>query len=75
MADDSFICATLIGRKASHTPFVQYKQEWKRPTLVHRWLSRTPAVLARVIPRGWVPVMGIKMRSLVSLSAHSASYW
>jgi len=25
--------------------------------------------------RGWVAVLGIKMRSLVNLSAHSASYW
>ena len=48
MAYDSFICATLTGRRGSHTPFVQYKQKWKRPTSVHRRLSRTPAVLGGV---------------------------
>ena len=35
-------------------------------------VKRTQAVLGRVIPRGWVPVSGIKVRSLVGLSAHSA---
>ena len=74
MADDSFICVTLTGHRGSHTPFVQYKQERKRPTPVRRRLSWTPAVLGSVIPGG-VPVLGIKMRSLVSFSAHSASYW
>jgi len=74
MVDDLFICSTLTGRRGSHTPFVQYKQKRKRPTPVHRRLGRTQAVLGRVIPGG-APVLGIKMRSLVSLSAHSASYW
>ena len=35
-------------------------------------LSETQAVLGRVIPGGWVPVSGMKMRSLVGSSAHSA---
>jgi len=49
-----------------------YKQERKRPTPVWRRLSRTQAFLGRVIPGVCVPVYGIKVRSLVALSAHSA---
>jgi len=36
-------------------------------------LSRTNAVLARVTPKVWVPMSGMKVRSLVVLSNHSAS--
>jgi len=49
-----------------------YKQERKRPTPVRRRLSRTQALLGRVIPGVCVPVSGIKVRSLVGLSANSA---
>ena len=49
-----------------------YKHERKCPTPVRRRLSRTHAILGRVI-RGGVP--GMKMRGLVGLSAHSAFYW
>jgi len=49
-----------------------YKQERKRPTLVRRRLRRTHVVLGRVIPEGGVPVSGMKVRSLVVLSNHSA---
>jgi len=52
-----------------------YKQERKRPTPVRRRLSLTQALLGRVIPCVCVPVCGIKMRSLVGLSAHSAFHW
>jgi len=52
-----------------------YKHERKRPTSVGRQLSRTQALLGRVIPGGWIPVSGIKMRSLVGLSTHSALHW
>jgi len=49
------------------------KQEGNVPTPVRRRLSRwTHAVLGRVIPGGWVPVSGMKVRSLVVLSNHSA---
>jgi len=34
----------------------------------------TQALLGRVAPRGWVPVSGMKTRSLVRLSAHSACH-
>ena len=50
-----------------------YKQERKHPTLVWRRLSRTQALLGRVI-RGDAGV-GNKVRSLVGLSAHSTFHW
>jgi len=49
-----------------------YRQERKRPTPVPRRLSRSHAVLGRAIPRRLVPVSGMKLRSLVGLSHHSA---
>ena len=52
-----------------------YKHERKRPTPVRRWLNRTQALLGRVIPGGWVPVSGMKVRRLVGLFAHSAFHW
>jgi len=73
MVDGVLFCATLTGRRGGHTNL--YKHERKRPTLVRIWLSRTHALLGRVIPGGWVPVSGMKMRSLVGLSVHSAFRW
>ena len=64
MVDGLFFCATLTGGRGGHTHF--YKQERKRPTAVRRWLSRTQALLGRVIPGGWMPVSEMKMRSLMS---------
>jgi len=70
MVDGLFFCPhSQVAEKA--IPHL-YKQERKRPTAVRRRLSRTRAVLGRVIPGGWVPVSGIKVRSLVRLSNHSA---
>ena len=71
MVDGLFFCVTLTGRGEEAIPHL-CKQEWKRPTPARRRLSRTQALLGRVIPGGWVPVSGIKVRSLVGLSAHSA---
>ena len=45
------------------------------PAPVRRRLSRIQALLGRVIPAGWVPVSGMKMRSLVGLSVHYALHW
>jgi len=82
MVDGLFFCATLTSRRGSHTHL--YKQEWKRPTPVRRRLSRTQALLGRTHAiqalwdshsKGWVPMSGMKMRSLVGLSVHSASNW
>jgi len=57
-------------RKGGHTHLC--KHERKRPTPVRRRLSRTHAVFGRVIPWGWVPVSGLKKRSVVALSNHYA---
>jgi len=69
MVDSLFFCATLTGREEA-IPHL-FKQERKRSTPVRRRLSRTQAVLGKAIPRGWVPVLGMKVRSLVGLSAHT----
>jgi len=50
-----------------------YKQEQKRPTPVRRPLSRTQALLGRVIPEGWVPMLGMKVRNLAVLCNHFVS--
>jgi len=70
MVDGLFFCATLTGRKEA-IPHL-YKQERKRLTSVRRRLSQTQALLGRVIPGVCVPVSGIKVLSLMGLSAHSA---
>jgi len=59
-------------RKTTWVSTLLYKQEFKRLTPVQRRLS---ALLGRLIPGGWVPVSGIKMRSLMGLSAHPAFHW
>jgi len=69
MVDGLFFCATLTGRRGGLTPFVQAGVETS-DIAVRRWLSRTQT-LGRVI-LGCVPVSGIKVWSLVGLSAHSA---
>ena len=53
-----------------------YKQERKRPTPVRRRLGRTHRLFLEWSFRGgWVPVSGMKMRSLVALFAHYAFHW
>jgi len=49
-----------------------HNQDQKRPKLVRRRLSQTHTVLGRAVPGGWVPVLGMKARSLIRLSNHSA---
>ena len=63
-------------RRSQRRPYPHmYRQERKRPTPVRRRLSWTQAFLGRVIPGGCVLMSGIKMRSLVGFSAHSAFHW
>jgi len=71
MVDGLFFCATFTGRREGHTPFVQAGAE----------TSDTGAEAVKADPGssweghsgcGCVPVSGIKVRSLVGLSAHSA---
>jgi len=69
MVDGLCFCATLTGRRGGHTPFVQAGAE----------TSDTGAEVVKPDPgssweghsRGYVPVSGINMRSLVGLSVHS----
>ena len=73
MVDGLFFCATLTGCRGGHTPFAQTRSE----------TSDTGAEAVEPIPGsswkghsgGWVPVSGIKMRSLTGLSAHYAFHW
>jgi len=71
MACSSAPHSQAAGEAISHS----YKQDRKRPTPVRRRLSRTQALLGRVISKGWVPVSGMKVQSLVGLSAHSTLHW
>jgi len=69
----STVCSSATRSQATEEAIPNlYKQERKRPTPVRRHLSRTQARLGRVISGVWVPVWGMRMRSLVGLSAHSA---
>jgi len=70
MADGLFFCATLTGRRGDHTPFVQAGAEMSDTAAGTVKLDQ--ALLGRVFQVGWVPVSGMKVRSLVVLSAHSA---
>ena len=78
------LCRTALSTDCSSAPHSQaakeakhrlYKQERKRPTLEWRRLSRTQALLWRVIPRGWLPVSVMRVQSFVGFSAHSAFHW
>ena len=71
----STVCSAPHSQAAEEAITHLYKQERKGPTPVQRRLWRTHAVLERVIPGGWVPVSGMKVRSLVRLSNHSAFHW
>ena len=69
------VCSALHSQAADEAIPHLYRQERKRPTPVWRRLSRTQALLGRVILGVCVPVSGIKVWSLVGLSAHSAFHW
>jgi len=72
----STVCSSAPHSQAAEEVIPHlYKQGRKRPTPVRRRLSRTQALLARATPGGWVPMLGMKMRSLVGLSAHFAFHW
>ena len=71
----SRVCSSAQHSQAAEEAIPHlYKQERKRPTLVWRRWSRAQALLGMVIP-GYLPYSGIKVRSLVGLSAHSAFHW
>jgi len=70
MVDGLFFCATLTGCRGGNTPFVQAGAETS--DTVAEAVKPDPDLLGRAIPGGCVPVSGIKVRSLVGMSAHSA---
>ena len=65
-------CRTTWSTVYSSAPHSQEAEEAILHWCKRKRLSRTHAVLGRVIPGGWVPVSGMNMRSLVRLSNHSA---
>jgi len=69
MVDGLFFCATLTGCRGGHTPFVQAGEETSDTGV--EAVKPDPRCSWEVIPRGWVPVSGMKVRSLVKLSNHS----
>ena len=72
----STICSSAPHSQASEEAIPHlYNQDRRCPTPVRRRLSRTQALLGRVILGVCVPVSGIKVRSLVGLSAHYAFHW
>ena len=76
MAIWSTVCSFAPHSQAAEEDILHlYKQERKRLTTVRRPLSRIRAVLGGFIPRRWVQVLGMKVRSLAGLSAHSAFHW
>jgi len=70
MVDGWFFCATFTGRRGKHTPFVPAEAETSDTGA--EVVEPTQAVLGRVILGGWVLVSGMKIRSLMGLSVHSA---
>jgi len=71
----STVCSSAPHSQAAEEAIPHlYKQEWKRLTPVRGRFSRTQALLGRSFRR-WVPVSGMKMRSLVGLSDHFAFHW
>jgi len=75
MVDGLFFCATHTDHKGGHTPFVQEGAEMSDTSA--EGLSRNHAVVGSVIPREWVPVSVMKVRSRKhrGLSAHSSLNW
>jgi len=64
MVDGLFFCATLTGRRGSHTPFVQAGEETS-DTGAEAFKPDPQALLGRAIPEGWMPVSRMKIWSLV----------
>jgi len=70
MVDGLFFCVTLTDSRGGHTPFVQAGAEMSdtgeeavKPDPGSSWEGHSG---------GCIPVSGIKVRSLMGLSAHSA---
>jgi len=73
MVDGLYFCATLTGRSGGHAPFIQAGAEMSdngaeafKPDPHSFWEGHSGV---------WVLVSGVKVRSLVGVSAHSAFHW
>jgi len=73
MVDGLFFCATFTGRRGGHTLFVQAGAETSdsgaeavEPDTGSSWEGHTGVGM---------PMSGLKIRSLVELSAHSTFHW
>jgi len=73
MVDSLFFCATLTGRRGGHSPFVQAGVEMSDTSV--EAVKSDPGSSWEIILGVCVPVSGIKVRSLVGLSAHSTFHW
>jgi len=73
MVDGLFFCATLTGRRADHTPFAQAGAETSNTSA--GVFKPDPDRFGRVISGGCALVWGMKVWSLVGLSAHLAFHW
>ena len=73
MVDGLFFCATFTGRRGSHTAFVQTGAE--TPETGAEAFKPDPGSSWEGHSWGYLPVSGMKMRSLVRLSAHPAFHW
>jgi len=73
MVDGLFFCATLTSRSGGHTPFAQAGAETSDTGA--EVVKPDPGSSCEGISARLVPVLGMKMRSLVGLSAQSAFHW
>jgi len=72
----STVCISPPHSQAAEEAICHFYKQWQKClTPARRRLSRTQAVLRRVAPEMWVRVSGMKIRSLVGLSTHSAFHW
>jgi len=74
MVDGLFFCATLTGHRGDHTPFAQAGVE-KSDAGAEAVKSLTVLGSSWEGHSGRGAVSGMKMRSHVGLSAHSAFHW
>jgi len=74
MVDSLFFCATLTGCRGDHTAFLQAGAE--TPDNGAEAVKPDPGGSSwEGHSGGWLAVSGMKMRSLVGLSVHSAFHW
>jgi len=73
MVDGLFFCATLIGRRGGHSPFMQAEVETS--DIGAEAVKLDPDSSWEGHSGGWVLVSGMKVWSVVMFSNHSAFHW